>query len=174
MHAQARGRNDPSGHGIGTGMVWRHMQFASAPAEVRMRVVETDTPAVHDRKEMFKFLQTVMVEPYATTMLWTHETVKDWTKRACKLDEPDAKKHRLIQYPPILIVVEPTQCARAGTVRFLINDTFSDDITASILDADTVCLEGVHTPPGGKSSGCDARTIFHVVHGNVYWVLRSK
>ena len=102
---------------------------------------------------MFKLLQTEMVEPYATTMLWTHKMVKDWTKRACKSNEPGAKKQRLIQYPPMLIVVEPTQSARAGTVRFLINNTFSDDITASILDANTVCIKGVHTPPGGNNNG---------------------
>ena len=151
--AQAQGRNDPSRHRIGTGMVWRHMQFTPQPAEVRMPVAETDAPAVQDRKEMFKLLQTAMVEPYATTMLSTHEMAKDWTKRACKSDEPDAKKQGLIQYPPMLIVVEPTQGARAGTVRFLINDTFSDDIPASILDANTVCIEGMHTPLGGNKSG---------------------
>ena len=44
--AQARGRNDPSRHRIGTGMVWRHMQFTPPPAKVRMPVVETDTPAL--------------------------------------------------------------------------------------------------------------------------------
>ena len=151
--AQERGRNDPSRHRIGTSMVWRHMQFTPPPAEVHMPVADTHTPVVQDRKEMFKLLQTVMVEPYATTMLWTHEMVKGWTKRACKSDEPDAKKQRLIQYPPILIVVEPTHGARAGSVGFLINDTFSDDIIASILDANTVCMEGVHTPPGGNNSG---------------------
>ena len=134
-------------------MVWRLMQLTTPPADVRMPVAETDTRAEQDKKGMFKLLQTVMVEPYATTMMWTHEMVKSWTKGACKLDEPDAQKQRPIQYPPILIVVEPTQGARAGTVRFLINDTFSDDITASILDANTVYIEGVHTPPGGNSGG---------------------
>ena len=150
---QAQGRNDPSRHRIGTSMVWRHMLFTPPRAEVRMPVAKTDTPAVQDRKETFKLLQTVMVEPYATTVLWTHEMVKDWTKRACKSDALDAKKQRLIQYPLILIMVEPTQGARAGTVRFLINDTLSDDFNASILDANTVCIEQVHTPPGGKNSG---------------------
>ena len=139
--AQARDRNYPSRHRTRTSMVWRHMQFMPPPAEVRMPVAETDKPVVHDRKEMFKLLHTALVAPYATTMLWTHEMVKDWTKRAYKSDEPDAKNHRLIQYPPILIVVEPTQGARVGTVRFLINDTFSDGITASILGANTVCIE---------------------------------
>ena len=90
--AQARGRNDPSRHRIGTSMVWRHMLFTPPPAEVRMPVAKTDTPAVKDRKATFKLLQTVMVEPYATTLLRTHEMVKDWTKRACKSDELDAKK----------------------------------------------------------------------------------
>ena len=150
--AEARGRNDPSRHCIGTAMVWKHMQRTPPPAEVRMSVAETDTPALHDKKEMFKLLQTVMVEPDATTMAWTHEMVKDWTKRACNSNEPDAKKQCLIQYPPILIGVEPTQGACAGTVRLVINDTFGDHITASILDANTVCVEGVHTPPGGNNS----------------------
>ena len=49
-----------------------------------MLVAETDTPAVEDKKEIFKLLQTVMLEPYATTMLWTHEMMKVWTKRASK------------------------------------------------------------------------------------------
>ena len=151
--AQAQGRNDPSRHPIGTGMVWRHMQFMPPQAEVRMPVAETDTPAIQDRKEIFKLLPAIIVEPYVTTMLWTHEMVKGWTKRACTSDEPDAKKQRLIQYPPILIVVELAQGARAGTVRFLINNTFSVHITASILDANTVFREGVHTPPGGNNSG---------------------
>ena len=53
----------------------------------------------------------------------------------------------------ILIMVEPAQGARAGTVRFLINDTLSDDINASILDANMVHIERVHTPPGGNNSG---------------------
>ena len=62
--AQARGRNDPSRHRIGTGMVSRHMQSTPPPTEVRMPMVETDTLAVQERKEMFKLLHTVMVEPY--------------------------------------------------------------------------------------------------------------
>ena len=77
--AQARGRLNPSMHRIGSGMVWRHMQFTPPPVDARMPVAETDTRVVQDKKEMFKLLQTAMVEPYATTMLWTHEMVKDWT-----------------------------------------------------------------------------------------------
>ena len=86
-------------------------------------------------------------------MMWTHQLVKDWTQKAGKSDEPHVKKQRLIHCPPILIVVEPAQGERPGKVRFLINDTFSDNITASIGDANTVCIEGVHTPLAGNNSG---------------------
>ena len=38
-------------------------------------------------------------------------------------------------------------------MQFLINTTISDDIAASVVDANTVCIEGVHTPPRGNNSG---------------------
>ena len=60
---EARGTNEPSRPRIGTGMVWRHMQFTPPPAEVCMLVAETNTPAIQGTKEMFKLLQTAMVEP---------------------------------------------------------------------------------------------------------------
>ena len=102
---------------------------------------------------MYPLLQSVLVEPYASTMMWTHQPVKVWAQKAGKSDQLDAKKQYLIQYSPIVIVVEPTQGERPEKVGFLINDTFSDGITAFLVDANTVCKEGVHTSLGGNNSG---------------------
>ena len=30
---------------------------------------------------MYQLLQSLLLEPYASTMLWTHQLLKDWTKR---------------------------------------------------------------------------------------------
>ena len=102
---------------------------------------------------MVKLLQSLLLEPYAANILWTHEMVKRWSENEKDAREPAAKKPRLIQYPPIVLFVEPGKESRPSQVRMLVNDTFSDSITATIVHANTVSLVGVHTPAGAYNNG---------------------
>ena len=83
--------------------------------------------------------------------------MKQWTKNANDASAAAVKKQRLIQYPPIVIIIEPTQGDKLGLGCLVANDAFSDDITTTILNAHTIQIQGVHTPQRGCSSAmrCD-------------------
>ena len=47
---------------------------------------------------MDQLLQSTLVEPYASAMMWTHLLVKDCTQKAGNSHELDAKKQRVHPY----------------------------------------------------------------------------
>ena len=90
--ARARGRNTPSRHRIGSGMVWRHVQFRCPPPEAQLPPTDSDTPREANIKGMWQLLKSVLREPYAEKAAWTHDQVKQWTRNANDASAPAVAK----------------------------------------------------------------------------------
>ena len=70
--AQAWGRNTPSGHRIGSGMVWRHVQFRCPPPKAQLPPRDSDTLREAKIKGMWQLPKSVLREPNGEKAAWTH------------------------------------------------------------------------------------------------------
>ena len=153
-------------------MVWQHVPFrcpspeAQLPLEAQLPPRDSDTPREAEIKGMWQLLKCVLRDPYGEKAAW---------KNANDTSAPAVKKQRLIQYPPIVIIIGPTLGDKPGVGCLLVNDAFCDDITPTILNAHTIHIDGVHTPLGEAAVvRCAATTISLGGPGSAIYTSQSK
>ena len=155
--AEARGYHQPSKHRLGDGTVWRNVEFCVPPAAARLPLSDNATQNDRQDHEDWELLKTVLLPQFVENPNWSHETVVRW------VDEKSGKASKLkravgkIPYPPIVAITHPSKptgpapldTSHAGTVKCVINDSFSDDISARVSGAQSLIVTGTHIPPLG-------------------------
>ena len=130
---------------------------------------------------MWQLLKSVPRVPYGEKAAWTYEVVKQWTKNVNDAGALAVKKQRLIQYAPIVIIIQPTKGVKPGLgsgqgesvrlrILFLLGLCILIRSIFSISDKIFVfaCTASLHSHPRG--SACTT----HCNHLFLFYFFRSK
>lgn len=148
--AECRGLSSPSRHRITGGMVWRHVQIRVPPPACRLPLPSDASDELKEQHADWTILSSLLNSPHDVEVGWSHKLVKQWVREEGK--DPKTKqqqKRGLIAFPPIAVISQAPTPTTAGLIRCVINDAFSDDITATVVGSRSLVIRGEHSPPGG-------------------------